>query len=384
MKKNIQFITAYMVIFMIYCINFIQFFTVFNNLLLSSTFFMLSFILTCILIFFTYIIYIKKHHKLLIFSSLLLIAATISVLVSCNNFSFEYFKKFIFLMQTIFLLTIAFKNNFPKKEKVYKHFEISIFIQLLIFIIAFYLKIENLYLNNHLLAFNYSNPNFLGLHILMLIISSVNIFSKKYSQKKYVLSFVYMILIVFNIIFIYKSGCRSALLALVIYFAFIFLKKLIFKVKYKYLAITITLIPILVICLYYLINNTSLKCLFSGMIEEGKPLDSRIGVWNEGLEIILKYPLFGNYSYVLYQASFSQLHNIYIDLFASYGIITGTITLITLYYFIRFICYMSYKNKNIKVIGFLVAILFYSSFEATLFTGNNGLNILFFSYLLLR
>lgn len=356
---------------------FIQLSKIYKQPKLESALFSLTFILlfVCIFALFQKNMQISKPFTLGILIIVFVITAALysSIIYPNVSLHISYFNRAIIFISTV--LFILFILNYPLDKKIEALvYRISI-LQSLIFIVAFFTNRTYPFGALSSITFGFSNPNFAGMWLLNLICINVIYIYKKALSKSYYYTLLVLAITAFNVYFLFITDNRSSLLGVVFLFFGLFIN---FKRKryYHLHPLLITSLPVIIVVVYIILVKTGAINIFSALTDVGKTLTSRVEIWNEGIETIIKSPIFGSYYDVLYNLSNSQIHNIFLDTAANYGIFTTIFFFSFLYYGLKSISSkIKSKKQNIAYWGFSV-IMLVSSFEASLVSGSTGMYIM--------
>ena len=347
---------------------------------MASGAFMLSFII--LLIWFVTITFQfkeTKDSKDLLLVIFVLVLSLISILVSSVVFnaeiSFDYLKEYFVFAATILFLFIATVIETNEKT-ILILLKINLLIGFLYPIAdRFFPQNENIYVQNKYL--NFSNPNLAGLWLLMSILyATISLFCLKSKLWKALA----VIMLILDIKLLFETGSRNCLLALVIFISlviWIFIKE---SPRFSNIFIGfMNLLPSAFLVLYLtLINFVLEKGWFDFLIDTGKPLTSRVKVWNTFIENVGNNWIFG-----AYPVASGNAHNSHLVLYASYGIITMVLTIIFIYKICSYINLCSKSKKNLYCLSAFFATLFTGFGEGAFFSGGMGLNISFSIFLIL-
>ena len=303
----------------------------------------------------------------------MVILALSAALYSIYDLSFTYFYKVFIFITTI--LCILFVTQYPLEYRnLHWIYRISM-IQSLIFAFAYVTNRTYPYGILSSITFGFTNPNFTGMWLLHLICINMVYVCKKVSQKKYSPAIFAFAITALDLYFIVLTDSRSSLMGVVLLLigALLNLKK---KRFFHIPHVLAASIPGIVAAIYLMLVNSGAISIFGAFSAAGKELTSRVEIWNEGFNAISDSPIFGAYYDVLFHMSSSQLHNIYIDTAATFGIPMA----IAFFWFINDVLKtvaskVHSLQQNMAYWGFC-AILFVGSFEASLVSGGTGMYIM--------
>lgn len=358
----------------------IQVAKIIHNPVLESRLFSLTFILLigCI------VTMLVKNPKVTLpyrIAAIIITLIMVSTIFSLQEFSISYFNKAFIFIATI--LCFLFVSEFPMDRRICKWIYIISFVQSVVFIIAYYLGYRYPYGITSALSFGFANPNFTGMWLLHLVCINTSFIFERIAQKKYYQTVGILIVMVFNAFFIISTDNRSSIIGLLCLIIGIVLTAFSNKKVPKIPAAIVAGIPVVIAIIYLIFVNSGMINIFNTFSGVGKELTSRVGIWTEGINIIKTHPFFGEYYTVLYRLSFSQLHNMYIDLATSYGIPVAVL----FFFFLKNILKKAQSNvqskqQNIAYWG-VFAILLTSSFEAALVSGSTGMYVMSCSLIIL-
>lgn len=294
------------------------------------------------------------------------------------SFSFEYLKKYImFCCSVIFLAAI---RRISLDQTTFRFLE-ALFLLIGAFMLFMYLfRNQQMHLLNgqytRYLTFRFTNPNLTALFLsCMMMFLEVAAFQEKRVPMKILL----FAMAAAELVFLYQTESRNALLAVLAFTVF----SLLFFLRKKHLTFRkgtlwlVAIVPLLFAIVYlYFVDSTGFAKLFSFFAGEGKKLNSRTKIWLPAFQAYAASPIFGAYYQVSGGTGSSQLHNTHVDILASYGLSILILVCIFLYLLMRD------KQKkvtspaqNSTLLGFICALLLGIG-EAALFSG--GLSVYLF------
>lgn len=294
------------------------------------------------------------------------------------NISFEYLKKYImFCCSVIFLSAI---RRITLDRATFRFLE-ALFLLVGAFMLFMYLfRNQQMHLlkgqYTRYLTFRFTNPNLTALFLsCMMMFLEVAAFQEKCVPVKILM----LAMAAAELVFLYQTESRNALLAVVVFTvfsAFFFLRKkhITFRKSTLWFA---AVLPLLFAIVYlYFVDSTGFAKIFSFIAGEGKKLNSRTKIWQPAFREFAVSPIFGAYYQVSGGTGNSQLHNTHVDVLASYGLSVLILICIFLYLLMRD------KQKKITspaqsstLLGFICALLLGMG-EAALFSG--GLSVYLF------
>lgn len=316
----------------------------------------------------------KLPRKIVLLTSWLVSQTLVSVLISSQIISFSFFNKMALFLSTI--LSVFFVSFYPlNKITIQWIYRISM-CQSAVFIIAYFFDLSGMYGIIEAVTFGFANPNFTGMWILHLICINFVYFIEKLKKKEWFFLILLLTINIFQIYFLFLTKNRASILGIIIFSVGLIINSI---RKHNFFTINefvTTSIPGFIVIIYFWINASGRIQVFQMFSTVGKELTSRINIWREGLNIFVNSPLWGEYYTVIYSSSFSQMHNVYIDLLASYG---GIVTVL----FFTFLFYMLKRartgiatfQQSIAYWG-ITAVLVASGFEAALVSGSTGMHLM--------
>lgn len=360
----------------------IGFSTIIGKYSLVSLLFSISFIVLLLLS----ILYFYDHgYNPLIIAILVLSSINVLFNYSINTtepLSFSFLKKLLLFLSTILALYL-FSELKEKKVPVALIVVGPVFLNILIIIDYFVLSHRHLYYFTDLETFGFDNPNFAGIWLLHLLLYCFYCF---FNYRKTYLRIVFFLIIVLDLYLIYITGNRSSLLVIILFVInMLLLNNTKWKQKVKPYSLIVVLLPILSVGIYYLLLSIPrVEEWLSFLISDGKELDSRVGIWEFGLNRFKGISIFlGDYYGVYKGVSLSHLHNSHLDVLVSYGVFPFILFCFMLY---RILISLSERvNSFISTIAFssFIAILMIGIFEAFLVSGSTGLNYFSAGFILL-
>lgn len=344
---------------------------------ISSYIFYLSFISTLILWLFTLLEGLNEQDLLAI---LILVISFSNVIINGiiegADFTFNYVKKLVMFDTTIIYFTAACKlkieqNTFRVLKYIYTGIGMA-----LIAAYRYYGRKVNVFHGQYTkyLTFGFTNPNLTAVFLCCLAMFLVILAIR---EKRPALKLLFLLLGVFQVIFLHMTQARNAILTIWIFGMCIILSLLLEKRRQKpipkWFIFIIAIAPLLFAAFYLrLIHNAAVENAFSFMIDEGKNLDSRERIWRRGIKAFTDSPFLGAYYQISNGTGSSQMHNSHIDILCSYGIIVFALVCVFLFLLLLHI-QQNYTNiyGRAMLIGFGCA-LFLGTGEATIFSGGLG------------
>lgn len=328
---------------------------------IASLLIAINFIITTILTFSVLLKNMDKYLVLLWFG--IAVVSFLAVFVSGEKITFEYLKLWIMFMSTINLF------YWVASIKVTKIMVNNLFLcataVAFMFVVAFYYGLG--YGNSKLpdyLTFGMSNPNITAIYLLNVFLCLV--VSLDFTGKKRV-KLIRIILGCFMVYFILKTEARACMLGVV---ACLFLKVFGIKKYNKKFNFFMIILPLVFAIIYMEIIDMSIMELFEFAESKGKGLDSRVPIWQKVFKTIKENPFLGNYK------TGGNLHNMHLAIMSTYGSFVAVGVIVFLNYIINDIgVKMEEKYQYMGLFAFY-AVIVSGCFEATLFTGSQGMYVL--------
>lgn len=342
---------------------------------LTSIAFLLSFLV--VLLHFGKLI-LRGFTKIVLCCIFLLLLSLAAVCISTLKFniqlSFEYLKEYVLFVSTIIYLCIAAEETINQRTTAYiLKFNLII---ACIYPIA-YFTVPDI-TSNIGLHMHFTNTNLTGMWLLQSVLFSCIGFVALKSGWK----LLSLITGLFNIYFVILTNARNSYLALALFFVLFVWNLLKQKSKYsKLFVILLLLLPLIFVPLYFwLINPISEIGWLNFLVSEGKQLDSRLIIWNRVIRYLnARNSWFsGNYPYLQ-----GNLHNSYMVVLGSYGVLTLTGVAA---YLIYIVCQVNDRIKDsfgkYCLAGFFAG-MFLGIGEGAYFSGGVGLNLVITVFLFL-
>lgn len=354
---------------------------------LTSTLFLLTFPLTVLL----WLRCVRQTLTGLDFLMLLTVGvALVGVLISASatgaSPSFSYLKKLIMFVMTLMFFQTAYRMKI--QADIIRFINVAVDLLTLYLIFLFFTQPVRMYMMGNrvsaYLTFRFSNPNLTGLFLTCLYMLELY---RVFTPEKWYWKALHIALSVFLAVFLVLTQARNALLIAVLFTAACMWLMLRSQNKLcigKVWAALIATFPILFVAIYMaLIYAPWIQDIFSFMVGEGKGLDSRMEVWQPGIEQLFQSPVFGAYSQISGGTGSSQMHNTHLDIACSYGIPVLILVCVLLWHYLNQSDRI-YTNKGnyIYILCFACAILLGMG-EAALFSGGLGLYIFVGSFLMM-
>lgn len=336
-------------------------FTIFNRPPIVSALCFISFVV--VLLQFIFIIFRSKFKtffwdatRIIRFS---FVAILINLILKNGWLSIDYLTNYFLFVAAIMTMGIIMNS-----EISYKTINCIIFINI---VISCLYPFAHLFVpeQNHFsdMALNFSNPNLTGMFILQ---SALYLRVGLSSYKNFPFKLFIFALMVYNTYLIYETGARNCLIAVTAFYILCINIPGKQKLKYsKKIIALINAVPIIFIPVYLsFIDLIVNKGWFNFLVQDGKPITSRVAIWTNRFEQIKDSWLIGNYM----QAS-GNAHNSYMVILSSYGVIVAVLVYL---FFYKVCCALNdgieSKMNNVALLAFFAVILMGLG-EGCLFSG---------------
>lgn len=341
----------------------------------SSIFFSVSFI---VLFVETVFISCRAEEKKNFNLSVLIIALSAfcilfsSVLLEAQ-ITFEYLKEYFVFAATILLLYVS-SNVIVNNKTVNFILKFNIIIAALYPIAYNFFSQENYFTD---LSLNFTNPNLAGMWILQSVLYS---FLGVLLLKHFIWKLASAFLIAYNVYLINLTAARNCIITLALFI--LMLVWAMFKPSPKlpkWILVVVNIVPICFVPMYlYLLDWIKEKGWLSFMVSKGKPLDSRVEIWNDIID-----KLNGHWIMGVYPESAGNSHNSHLVILASYGFMVLLLVIIMM----LSICLdinkrIVSKKQTYALIAFFAA-LFMGFGEGALFAGGQGIYIMILGFVFL-
>ncbi len=310
-----------------------------------------------------------------------------NAVVTGTPLSVSYIKKaVIFSFSILFFvcadsITINEENkNMIKKTVPYLSCFLIVMYVLFRDTMFYYYKFASRYL-----TFHFSNPNLVSIFLIcMAIYMFIHTLAEQDKRKK----IFYAVLTLVLSWFVVRTRSRTSLLVLILFYVqlavYYFAPR--FKIFcWKIYSAAVAVLP-LVFSLSYMavIKSDFINTVFSFLVSIGKGLDSRVKMWTIALNGIKSSPWIGAYSQISNGTGRAQMHNVHLDIWASYGIIPLILMTVFLYMLLR---NKVRRIKNIEEMVYFIAfttVLLTGLGETTIFSGGLGVHFLAGMFLMLE
>ena len=355
----------------------IIFFSVIDAPVLASKMYSLSFINLIIL----YLVSYKRGNVtttgwLLIVWSLLSIS--FSVLSSNRNFSLQDYVSFATFAAAILYFQVSINVNVTKK--IAHSVLIMGFIISAIYPIGYYFLGGNYSRNmgSELLTMHFSSPNLTGMHLALGCFSSVLFLLLSRGWYKRILC---LIVFFVDLHLLFLTGSRNSILSVLLFLIGIVVVKIRrAKTLNCYLSYFIIVSPF-VFALMYLafIGVIGNRGTLDFLVEEGKPITSRVTIWNHVFETLKGvHWLIGDYSKLR-----GNLHNTHMTVLGSYGVIGLVLLVGYLISLVNRVNRAIHSTSQVICLICFLGVILIGNGEAGLFYGGMGMYTIAGSYLLL-
>lgn len=348
----------------------------YNQIDISSKFFMFAFVASCVCIFWGIVFarYIGINDPFWI-GMLIVVLASINVLAgSAENRSLDYFGKVLRFDATVMLIYICTRYNIGKSTIRY----FSLINQILALTLIYQgVVVGDTYYIYTTLTLGFPNPNSGGIWLALCLCGII--WSYSYTNSK-VIRFFYFIEIGLLFYLLIRTGCRSGMLSICGLIAVLISVK---KINKKLLNILIKMIysfPLFFSLVYVGIFNAKIKI---DEIAGKKFYSGREVLWYNALMDLKSHYIIGVYNEVSLGTGQSQLHNIYIDVLCSYGIVV----FVLFFLYISWIILRQFRKLHtiqqyIAFFSFLMMFFIGGTFEAAYVAGSIGINYWVCTFLL--
>lgn len=359
------------------CVGYVVIACMYENVELGSKIFTIAFIAASMCIFLGIIcmryIGVKDPFWL---GLLIVIFAIMNVFVgSAGNRTLDYFAKVMRFDATIMLIYICTKYTIGKS--VVHYFCLVNQILALALIYQGFVVKETYYIYTDL-TLGFPNPNSGGIWSALCLCGMIWSFS---CLKSKVIKLFYLIEIALLFHLLICTGCRSALLSMCGLIVVVMpvksyikrreikiLKKKLFRIIITMIYIFPLIFPVIYVGIFYAkieFNKVAGKDFYSG----------RQVLWYRALLNLKSHYIIGAYNEVSLGTGQSQLHNIYIDVLCSYGIIVFSLFLLyILWIVLRQLRKLRTVQQYIAFFSFLMMFFIGGTFEAAYVTGSIGIN----------
>lgn len=324
----------------------------------------------------------SSYNKILIFSIVLVF---LNVTISGIG-GFNYYKKAIMYIATLMLMIYSSSVRITQKTVICA---IAVNMLICILYLMTYQQGFNIFEGEVLLTLNFSNPNQTGMFVLnsllyiLLPIAALQKPLKKFQTAILTVLISPLFILVNGILTL--TGCRSALLSLILFGAliimdFIFGTRVRFK---KWMMVFIAVFPFLFVFIYISYASLLSVDVSFGMESAGKSATTRMHIWKPLIEDWGHYFVYGDYYGISGGTGMSQQHNTHLDIFTSYGVVP----LILYMSLVSKVLWQTYINATTRFqrasLYAFIACMVIGTFEASFVAGSGGLFILTNGFLLL-
>lgn len=256
--------------------------------------------------------------------------------ITSTHLSFSYFKKFIMFSFTLLFFQIM--NKLQADDDLI-HFLLGLNTFIALFFIGYFFTNREMsyYFKGQItqyLTFRFTNPNLASMFLLCIYMGELLHLFQKRSQ----LSKLFHLILAFVLFyFLWETQARNALLVTLFasFFTIILYYSKTTSALPGWIIFLIAIWPLLFAILYLaVIESPLIQQIFSFIADEGKELNSRIGIWSAAFHYFRESPVLGAYSQISHGTGMSQLHNTHVDILVSYGI---SVLILVCYYLYKLV-----------------------------------------------
>ena len=289
----------------------------------------------------------------------------LGVLVRCETLSFSYFTKLVLFNIIIMMIFIVKKSNVEGSFLKLWFWMIQI-ICFVLFYNGFFKK--DLYGTTQFLSLGFSNSNLGGMWCFVAFVGIVWSLSSLHGFKKKAILLSEGVALMY---LVFLTGSRSSMISMLGICVCPFIKWLNSVRCRKFFSICSLLVPMIFPLLYITAYNKGFDIAFGE--NQGKSFFSgRHTLWKFAMEQAMEHPILGAYNEISYGTGTSNMHNIVIDILASYGVVVLFFVILLISWVLLDISKNSMsESQNVMFYGFLMALI-QGTFEAALFTGSSG------------
>lgn len=336
-----------------------------------------------ILFFFVKFGYSKKDQYFRQLVIITFILSILNVLLTGGINGFDYYKKVIMFGCFLFLLylsSIYSLNRQQVKWLVLINFAISLFY------IRFYNTAYRMTDEGIMLTLGFANPNQTGMFILNSILYCsipIAVYRDVRVRWYYLVPFVW---VAFSISpYLYFTESRACIAAYAVFILLVLLDYIMprFRITSKAILFLMAIFPLL-FAVFYLVEFSLFENLDLSLgFENGKHSGTRLKMWEFAFNKFFENPILGNYNGISNGTGASQMHNIHVDVLASYGIFSFILYVNVLYKALKNLTDKQKCRFNRVAFYAFIACLISGTFEASLVAGGLGLYILSCGFILL-
>lgn len=256
-----------------------------------------------------------QMQLMLIFMFIVFINAS-RMILGLDSLSMHFLQEALFALIALAITMIA-----PRNEHTYRAFLTGYIISF--FILTFFSSYNTYYGNEVRFVGTYSNPNRYAVDIMLALYILIGFII---DHKKILLRIVFILLSLFCVYLLLKTGTRSVLLAVLICALFYICYR--FSAKQK-IILSVT-IPFIALSIFLLFAGETLFQRFMGgnYASSGYNDNIRWGIWQNYLSNIDKYWLTGISEQQMYAISKKSPHNTYLGILVRYGVVSFGVTLL--------------------------------------------------------
>lgn len=332
----------------------------------------ISFTCSFFVVLFLWLFNLKNVTQWDILAMAIIGASFLGVIATCKRLTLRYFKNW--LMFSVVFLYFSTCLKLKLKDKTVKRMSFLNTAVCLICLVVYVLRYDSIfYVTSNgvrYLTFYFYNPNSLALFLVCLLFSEM-VYHSSVNENRH--KIIYLCCIGVFSVLIRKTLSRTALLALLLFlFVYFFFKRrnTYFLPSGRLFPFAVAVFPFVFAWAYMvLINRISDHPFLEFLHIGGKSLDTRKNVWNYAIDLFQKSPFWGSYGEIATSASYSQMHNSYLHVLASYGVIVSVLMIV----FLTTILYKTsaqsrHGRQELAVWAFIICLALGAN-EAILFSG---------------
>lgn len=323
---------------------------------------------------------------MLLTSLIATLGVILDVWIADGNISFDYFRKLIMFIMTLFFFQTA--NRIRVGQDIVNFTDWIIDLLTLFLIVMYFTRRSAMHMFNEritrYLTFGFKNPNTTGLFLACMFMMEMY---RLFAREKWYVKTLHIAMAGTLLWFILETQSRNSLLVVLLFIvACLWLQ---FRSKRslcitRFWSVVMAWFPLVFVGIYMMLVYTPwIQETLSFVVDIGKGLDSRINVWTKAVQNIAASPLIGGYYASSGGTGNFQFHNSHLDIAASYGIpvLIMVCILLTNYLFQKGRIYKD-KESYSYILAFACAIMLGLG-EAALFSGGLGIYIFVGMFLML-
>lgn len=312
----------------------------------------------------------RKGDELFVLTVLIVVISFLSVLFSWQRnreaLTFETLKSYFIFCATILYMYMMAKIEI-NRDTAYRILGVGVVISALYPAGYLYFGFSNS--KYGYFTMNFSNPNLTGIFLLQAVLFAI---LGTVLAKKRIIKGICVGLAAIDLLFLYWTEARNDLISFTLIALMavgIFLKQQ--NKLPKWVLFFLTIYPLVFMILYLkLVNMAVVQESFDFMVEDGKPLTSRVLVWSLRL-----YGLKGHYLTGDYFNLGGNAHNSHLVILVSFGVIVLALVVWYLYRILEKIDHVCESPKQVLCLLAFCGTLFTGMGEGALFSGGVGLYI---------